>query len=62
MDAPPQVLGRPVRQRVVLPQLLASNTSIFTPKRSSKAFQVRIVSSNSTPVSIVTTRTARPVP
>ena len=44
------------------PGLLASNTSIFTPKRSSNAFQVCIVSSNSTPVSIVTMRTVRPVP
>src|ERR1700740_2699381 len=44
------------------PGLLASNTSICTPKRSSNARHVAIVSSNSTPVSIVTTRTARPVP
>ena len=44
------------------PELLASNTSICTPKRSSKARHVFIVSSNSTPVSIVRMRTARPVP
>jgi hypothetical protein len=42
--------------------LLASCTSIFTPKRSSNAFQVASVSANSTPVSIVTTLTASEVP
>src|SRR5438874_2520650 len=41
--------------------LVASCTSMPTPKRSSKALQVLIVSSNSTPVSIVTTRTEAPV-
>ena len=38
--------------------LLASCTSIFTPKRSSNARQVCSVSGKSTPVSIVTIRTA----
>ena len=42
--------------------LLASKTSISTPKRCSKARQVWSVCSNSTPVSIVTMRTAEPVP
>ncbi len=42
--------------------LLASCTSIVTPKRCSNACHVASVSGNSTPVSIVTILTVLPVP
>src|SRR5205823_12128540 len=53
-----QQFSGPVQGPLVL---VASCTSMRTPKRSSKALQVLIVSSKSTPLSIVTTLTAVPV-